>query len=453
MLQTTNIHMKSFLLILLTVSFQLTVFSQSPIVLDRVVAIVGDYTVLQSDIEDQYKQYRAQGVTIPDLKCEILRDLLEEKLMLNQAKIDSFEVSEGAVESQLESRMQYFIGMIGSQEELEAYFEKTMLEIKADFRESMRNQMITQQMHQTITQDIKVSPMEVRSFYNRMHKDSIPIINTSVEIQQIVAYPVLSEQAVFEVKERLLDFRRRVSEGESFETLAILYSEDGSASAGGEIGFLTKAELDPEYAKAAFSLKENQISKIVESAFGFHLIQLISRKDDRANTRHILLKPTVSTDARKKAVTKLDSVLTLVRADSLNFSTAAMYFSEDKNTRLSGGKVINPKTNSSLFELDQMDTKDYLVIRDMKVGDISEPYESIDENGKIIYKVVTLKSRIEPHKANLQQDYNLFQAAARNEKEKKLIDKWIREKQEETYIRIDNAVKSCEFLMKGWLVN
>jgi peptidyl-prolyl cis-trans isomerase SurA len=241
--------------------------------------------------------------------------------------------------------------------------------------------------------------------------------------------------------------------GESFETLAILYSEDGSASAGGEIGFLTKAELDPEYAKAAFSLKENQISKIVESAFGFHLIQLISRKDDRANTRHILLKPTVSTDARKKAVTKLDSVLTLVRADSLNFSTAAMYFSEDKNTRLSGGKVINPKTNSSLFELDQMDTKDYLVIRDMKVGDISEPYESIDENGKIIYKVVTLKSRIEPHKANLQQDYNLFQAAARNEKEKKLIDKWIREKQEETYIRIDNAVKSCEFLMKGWLVN
>ena len=445
--------MKSFLTIvfILFSSASIMVNSQ-PFILDRVVGIVGDYNVLQSDIENQYLQYTAQGANLPDMKCLILKDLLEQKLMLNQAKIDSIEVTDGSVETQLEQRMQHFISMIGSREELEEYFNKTILEIKDDFREDIKNQMITQRMHGEITGDIRVTPAEVRSFFNRMPKDSIPYINTKVELQQIVRYPVLSDQAVFVVKERMLNFRRRVTEGESFETLAILYSEDGSASNGGEIGFNSKTELDPEYAKAAFSLKEGQVSKIVESAFGFHLIQLIARRDDRVNTRHILLKPTITSDARKKAIEKLDSLLIFINTDSLTFTDAALYLSEDKNTRLSGGILVNPRTNSSFFELDQLDNKDYLVVRDMNVGDISAAYESIDENGKVIYKIVKLKDRIDPHRANLQQDYSLFQAAALREKEQRIIERWIREKQEETYVRIDNAVKSCAFLENGWLV-
>ena len=446
-----NHNMKSLLIIFSIFFLTNNLVRGQEFILDRVVAIVGDFIVLQSDVENQYMQYMAQGAKHPDLKCMILKDLLEEKLMLNQAKIDSIEISEGTVEMQLEQRMQHFINMIGSREELEEYFNKTIIEIKDDFRDAIRNQIITQRMHSEITGEMRISPAEVKSFINRMPKDSVPNINTKVEIQQIVAYPVLTEQAIFEVKERLLNYRRRIIEGESFETLAILYSEDGSASEGGEIGFLTKTELDPEYAKVAFSLKEGQVSKIVESAFGFHLIQLISRRDDRVNTRHILLKPPISSDARKKAVERLDSMVTIIRSDSLSFSNAARYFSEDKKTRLSGGIMVNSNTNSSFFELDQLDTRDYLVIRDMNLGDVSEPYESTDENGKVMFKIVKLRSREEPHRANLRQDYTLFQMMAMREKQEAVIDRWIREKQEETYFRVDNAVKSCEFLSSGWL--
>ena len=444
--------MKRFLYVFLFLYSFCNSLSGQSFVIDRVVAIVGDFVILQSDIENQYLQYRAQGASVPDLKCLILKDLLEEKLMLNQAKIDSIEVPDSKVEMQLEQRMQHFIGMIGSKEELEEYFNKTILEIKDDFREPMRNNLITQLIHNEITGDIRVTPSEVRSFYSRLPEDDKPFVDTRVELQQIVVNPVISDQAEFEVKERLLNMRRRIVEGESFETLAILYSEDGSASQGGEIGFFPKTELDPEYAKVAFSLKTGQVSKIVESAFGYHIIQLIERRDDRVNTRHILMKPTVTSESRRKAASRLDSILNYVRSDSLSFSRAAVLFSEDKSSRLSGGVIVNPQTNSSFFQLDELDAADYLLVRDMNVGDISEPYESKDENGKVIYKIIKLKSRIEPHQANLQQDYTLFQMMTLQEKREKIISKWIREKQEENYIRIDNSVKTCEFLINGWLV-
>ena len=423
-----------------------------PFILDRVAAIVGDYMVLQSDIESQYLQYRAQGQDVPDLKCMIFRELLEEKLMLNQAKIDSVEVSDGQVQMQLEQRIQHFINMIGSREELEQYFNKSILEIKTDFREPIKNQIITQKIQADITGDIAVTPSEIRTFFNKIPKDSLPFIDSQVEYEQIVMYPVLSDQAVFDVKERLLDLRRRITDGESFETLAILYSEDGSSSLGGEIGFMTKSELDAEYAKIAFSLKEGHVSKIVESAFGYHIIQLIERRDDRVNTRHILMKPQVSSEARNKAISRLDSIVNIIKTDTLDFITAARYFSEDKDTRLSGGLVINPYTNSSWFEYKQLDTKDYIVLRDMELDDVSAPFESTDENGKIIYKVVRLKSRTEPHRADLQLDYHLFQRMALQEKNMKVIQKWIREKQQETYIHVEEALQSCEFLRNGWLV-
>ena len=431
--------------------FSILSINAQSFIIDRVVAVVGDYTILQSDIEQQYLQYRAQGQTVPDMKCLIFKEFLEEKLLLNQAKIDSIQISESSVEMQLDQRLKYFISQIGSQEELEAYFNKTILQIKDDFRDMIRDQMLTQEMQKGITGSVKITPSEVKAFFNSIPKDSIPNIDAQVEMEQIVVYPKLGDDAVFEVREKLLELRKRVMEGESFETLAILYSSDGSASNGGEIGYMSKGELDAEYAKVAFSLKKGQVSKIVESQFGYHLIQLIDRKDDRVNTRHILMNPRITPDSRKKATERLDSVLVLIRSDSMNFGTAARYFSEDKNTSLNKGLLVNPYDNSSLFELKQLDSKDYLIVRDMKIGEISNPYETINENGKTLYKIVRLKSKTDPHKANLKQDYTLLQNMALAEKKGRVIQEWIREKQSETYIHIDESLNECDFLKKGWL--
>lgn len=421
-----------------------------PKMIDQVAGVVGDYIILQSDVENQFLQYRAQGINMPDLKCMIFKDFLEQKLLLNQAKIDSIEVAESTVELQLDQRMQFFINQIGSQEELEEYFNKSLLEIKEDFREALRNQLITGQMQNQITGTVKITPSEVRKFYNSMPVDSIPFIDAQVEIQQIVSYPPLEDDAVFEVKERLLELRRRIMEGESFETLAILYSEGPSASNGGDIGFSAKGELDPEYAKEAFSLKQNGVSKIVESDFGFHIIQLIERRDDRVRTRHILMKPKITMDARQKAIERLDSISMFIKADSLSFERAARLFSEDKNTAINQGILVNPKTGSSKFELKDLDTKDYLVARDMEVGEISDPFETVDENGKVIYKIIRILSKTDPHRANLQQDYMLLQQMALEEKKTKVIQDWIAEKRQETYYRIDPSFMECEVISEEW---
>jgi peptidyl-prolyl cis-trans isomerase SurA len=437
-----------FLGILFSFSF-LSIHAQYMI--DRVVAVVGDFTILQSDIEQQHLQYKAQGQSVPDMKCLIFKQFLEEKLLLNQAKIDSIQISESSVESQLDQRLQVFINQIGSQEELEAYFNKSILQIKEDFRDMIRNQMLTNEMQKSITGKVTITPSEVKAFYNSIPKDSIPNIDAQVELEQIVVYPKLGDDAVYAVREKLLDLRKRIMEGESFETLAILYSADGSASNGGEIGYMSKGELDPEYAKVAFSLKKGQVSKIVESQFGYHLIQLIDRKDDRVNTRHILMNPRITAEARKKATSRLDSILFLVRTDTLNFGTAARMYSEDKNTSLNKGQLVNPNTNSSLFELKQLDSKDYLVVRDLKVGEISNPYEAVDESGKTLFKTVRLKSKTDPHKANLRQDYTLLQNMALADKKQRVVEEWMHEKQNETYIHIDKSFLECDFLKKGWL--
>ncbi|MCF8380955.1 MAG: peptidylprolyl isomerase [Bacteroidales bacterium] len=443
--------MKKLLQILLgTILLTGSVFSQ-PMLIDKVVGIVGEYTILQSDIENQYLQYKAQGVNVPDLKCMIYRDFLEQKLMMNQAKIDSLEVSESNVEMSLDQRLDYFINQIGSVEELEAYFNKTVLEIKEDLRTVVRDQMITQKMQGVITGDIKTTPSEVRKFYNSLPTDSIPYIDAMVEIQHIMIYPALGDAAIFEVKERLLDLRKRILEGESFETLAILYSEGPSAPEGGDIGFLGKGELDAAYAKEAFSLKKGGVSKIVESDFGFHLIQLVERRDDKVRTRHILMKPRINIDARQKAISRLDSLAQLIRSDSISFEIAARYYSEDKSTAINKGLMVNPRTNSSQFELKQLDTKDYEIARDLELGEVSKPYESLDENHKTVYKIIKLKSRTDPHRANLKQDYLLLQNMALEEKKQLIIEEWILEKKNETYFKIDPLYQDCIPLKGIWI--
>lgn len=413
-------------------------------ILDRVVAVVGDFTILQSDIEQEYLQMKMSGMYIPpDARCRIFNNYINQKLLVAQAKIDSVEISPDQVEMQINARMDYFISQFGSQEEMEDYFGKSIFDIKDDMREAVREQMLTQEVQSTIIEDVSTTPSDVKEFFKNLPKDSIPYINSQVELEQIVAYPPYSEEAVFEVKEKLLELRKRVMDGEDFGTLAILYSEGPSAARRGEIGYLLRSELDPAYADAAWLLKEGQVSKIVESSFGYHIIQLIDRKGDRINTRHILMKPKADANAKQKALSKLDSLRTVIEADSIPFEMAAKRFSEDENTSVNGGLIVNPQTNASTFELDELSTKDYYILRNMQVGDISDPYESEDTNGKSCYKLLMLKTRTEPHRANLKQDYLLLQNMALEKKKTEVINAWYEDKKANTYIRIDNSFKHC----------
>ncbi len=414
-------------------------------IIDRVVAVVGDFNILQSDIEQQYLQLKAGQPYLPDdVRCNIFNYFVQQKLLMNQAKIDSIEVTPEQVDQQLNMRLNSFISQFGSEEAMEEYFNKSMYEIREDLREAMREMIITQQVQQGIIGDIKITPSEVKSFYRNLPTDSIPYIDSEVKFSQIIIYPPVSEDAVFEVKERLLELRKRILDGENFATLAILYSDGPSASNGGEIGFHSRAELDPAYVEAAWSLKEGQVSKIVKTDFGYHIIQVIARQGDRVNTRHILLQPKIDAESKARALSRLDSLRTFIVNDSLTFQTAAKYYSQDKNTAANGGLVVNPQTNAASFKYDELDTKDYYVIRDMKVGEVSQPFETTDKTKKLCYKIIKLNNRTEPHRANLKDDYLLLQNMALVEKQNKVLQEWYEDKRKTTYIRIDDSFKACD---------
>jgi len=416
-----------------------------PLIIDRVVGVVGDFNVLQSDIEQQYLQMKMSGMyMIPEARCLIFNQFVEQKLLMAQAKIDSVEVGPDMVEMQMEARLDYFITQFGDQEEMESYFNKSIFDIKDDLREAIKEQMVTDEVRQSIIADVTTTPSDVKSYYRSLHTDSVPYINTEVELSQLVAYPRYSEEAIFEVKERMLELRKRVQEGEDFGTLAILYSEGPSASRRGELGFMMRGELDKAYATEAWTLNPGQVSKIVESSFGYHIIQMVERRGDRANTRHILMNPKADANAKQNAIHKLDSLKKFIDLDSISFDMAAKRFSEDRNTSVNGGLIVNPETLAATFELDQLDTKDYYMVRNMEVGDLSEPFESTDHKGKACYKVLYLKSRTEPHRANLKQDYLLLQNMALGYKNNEVMKAWYAEKKESTYIRVDHSFKHCD---------
>ncbi len=430
-------------------SISTAVFGQ-PVIIDEIVGVVGKNQILYSDIEDQYMQLMAQGVKPIPSKCQIFEDMLAQKLLVNQAEVDSLVVEEGQVEMELNDRINYFVSQIGTEERLVEYFGKSIIEIKEDMRDAVHDQILMQMMRREITANLTITPWEVRSFYNSLPDDSIPYIDAEVEINQIMIYPSTSEEAKFQVREKLLGLRERIIKGDNFATLAVLYSEGPSAPHGGDIGWATKADLDPAYAKAAFALKKGQVSKIIESAFGYHIIQLLDRHEDRVHTRHILMKPKISFDAKEAAFQKIDSIITLVRIDSLTFEQAAMRYSQDEDSRLNGGLMVNPYTGNTRFKLDQFETKEYYIIRDLKVGEISEYYESTDDKGNMVYKVVRLKSKTEPHKANLKQDYELLKQMTSQVKQNEVVDEWIEDKIKTTYIRISKPYSGCSFRIKGW---
>ncbi|MGM0530702.1 MAG: peptidylprolyl isomerase [Bacteroidota bacterium] len=423
--------------------------AQNQRLIDQVVAVVGDKTILQSDIESQLMQMRAEGMGSSNQRCDMLDQLISQKLLLIQAERDSIEVSNNQIEQQLNMRLRYFIRQIGSKEKLEDYYNKSIAEIRADFRDLLNEQLRTQKMRQQLIQDVTVSPSEVEEYYKNMPEDSIPMVNQKVQIAQIVKYPPETEEAAKEARQRLLELRKRIQDGEKFSTLAVLYSEDrGTSGKGGELGYRTADELDPEFADAAFSLQEDEMSGIVESSYGYHLIKLIGRREDEVNLRHILIKPDIDPEQRQKVTARLDSIATEIRKGNISFEKAAIEFSDDKQYKRNGGLLVNPEDASNEFEMDQLPQADYEAVKDLNEGEVSEPYQTQDDKGKMIFKVTKLQEKTKEHKANLENDFSTIQQKALNKKHQEVIQDWIKEKKANTYIHIDNSFKNCEITVQ-----
>ncbi|HOO69064.1 MAG: peptidylprolyl isomerase [Bacteroidales bacterium] len=423
---------------------------------DKVIALVGNEMIQLSAIEEEVQMQIMQGViSDKNIRCEILENMLVSKLMLNQARLDSLTVNEEYVELELENRLQDIKTRLGGEKATEEYFHKPIFRLKQEWRELFREQSLTRDMQSTITEGVQpLTPKDIEDFYRDTPKDSLPIIPTQYQLSQIVLYPP-KEEAVLMVKERLLEFRERILNGERFSTLATLYSQDPySARRGGELGMAAKQMYWPAFGDAAIVLKEGQVSQIVETPDGYHLIQLIEREGDMFNARHILLKPDVLSSDRIDCLNRLDSIGNAIKTDSLTFERAAILYSEDPPSRLNGGRMADENSGSMLFDKDQLKTNDYNVLKDMKEGDISPAFESRDNEGRegnVIYKIIRLDKIIPSHTANLEDDYNVIQNMAENKQRLDAIEAFIKEKQQTTYIRIDPLFRDCVFKRDGWI--
>lgn len=424
-------------------------------IVDEVIAVVGADAILKSDVEEMFYRMQAEGYDYEgDLKCKLLEDMLIQKLLLNQAILDSIEVSENSVMSQVEGRINFFISQIGSREKMEEYFNKNTFELKEYLRSVVREQMLTEQMKAQITEGITTTPAEVRYYYRNTNKDSIPTIPAEFEIQQIVLEPKVEQEEIDRIKGRLREFQTRANSGEDFSLMCILYSEDvNSARRGGELGFMGKGMLVPEFADVAFNLRDpSKVSRIVETEYGYHIIQLIERRGSRVNCRHLLMKPKISQDSREEAFMALDSIKQIINEETLGFDEAALYYSMDKDTRSNGGLLANPSTGSSKFEISDPNLPPDIakVAQGMNEGDISDPFSYINQKGKEVVAVIKLKSKTTAHTANLKDDYQRLKEEFLMQKKEQKLTEWIKEKQLDTYISIDDKWKDCEFEYSGW---
>jgi peptidyl-prolyl cis-trans isomerase SurA len=442
---------KKYILVTLLLIASGRIFSQEQVqgkIIDQVIAVVGGHIILESDIEAQYLQYRMQeGISgsSSTVKCSMLESMLYQKLLLNQAELDSVEVSDSQVEAEMDRRLRHYIGLLGSPEKFEEYYQKSILEFKDELRDQVRELIMVETVQDKITGDVKVTPTEVKSFFKTIPTDSIPLINTEVELLQIVKLPPVNREETEKVKNKLQEIRYRVLNGENFATLAILYSEDpGSAKNGGELGLFGRGEMYPAFEAAAFSLEKGAVSDLVETEAGYHILQMIERRGEYVNVRHILLRPKVSPYDLAQAKIKLDSISNQIKADKITFDEAVIKYSEDPSKN-NGGILINPMTGTSLFETDQLDPKVAFVIDKLEVGDISEPVQFQTQENKDAYRILYMKKRTEPHKANLKQDYDKIQAWATEDKKQKVINKWISNKAGQTYVKINDAYKDCSF--------
>lgn len=427
-------------------------------VIDEVVWVVGDEAILKSDVEGERLNAQYEGRKFDgDPYCIIPEELAVQKLFMHQAELDSVIVSEQEVLGELERRTNWLIDQIGSKEKMEEYYNKTYTQIREMLRENIRSGMTVQKMQQKIMGDIRVVPADVRRYFSGLPQDSIPYVPTQVEVQIVTLEPKIPQEEIDRVKKALRDYTEQVTEGKiAFSTLARLYSEDeGSRRRGGELGFMGRGELVPEFANVAFNLQSpDKISKIVESEFGFHIIQLIEKRGDRINTRHILLKPKVEEKDMEAAIMRLDSVAKDIRNAKFSFDEAATYISQDKDTRNNHGLMANPKSGTARFEMQdlaQVSQEVAKTIEGLNVGEVSEPFTMINAKGKEICAIVKLKARIDGHKATITEDYQRLKSIVQAKLGEEKIQKWIKDKQKSTYVRINEDWVKCDFKYPGWV--
>lgn len=427
-------------------------FSQQ--LIDQIVAVVGDEIILESEIEAQAIQLRSQGYTgTRDVNCEVLEEMLFQKLLILQAQLDSVEVTPSEVDGELSRRLSVFINQLGSEQKLEEYYGKSMSDIRSEFREMIREQLLTQRMQQQLTADISVTPSEVKKFFNKIPEDSIPFLPATYQIKQIAVYPKVSDKERDRCKRVINEYRDRVINGDDFSTLAVLYSDDpGSSPSGGELGFVSRTDLVPEFAAAAFNLKStDDVSRVVETEFGYHILQLIERRGNLVNVRHILVTPRTGRSSENEAKAALENVRESVLTDSISFEEAAAEYSEDEMSANSGGTMQNMQTGKTWFTEDELDPLARDVLKRLKPGEISKVIKTRDMRGKTVYKFFKLERKIKAHQANLKDDYQRFQETAVAEKKQKKIQNWIEETLETTYVRVDSSYMNCKFEYADWV--
>ncbi|MGN1257618.1 MAG: peptidylprolyl isomerase [Candidatus Limisoma sp.] len=422
---------------------------------EEVAWVVGDEPIYKSQIEEQYSQAQYEGTNIEgNPYCVIPERLAIEKLYLHQAVIDTVEVEESQVLPEVNARINLFIENLGSKEKVEEYFRKSIPEMREQLIELMKNQYTIQRVQQELTKDIKATPADVRKYFDSLSSDSVPFIPMQVEVQVISIKPTIPQAEIDEVKSRLRDYARRVNSGETeFSTLAILYSQDGSAARGGEIGFKGRTELLQEYASVAFNLTDpKKASKIVETEAGYHIIQLIEKRGDKINTRHILLKPRVSDKELTDGIMRLDSLRSDILDKKFTFEDAAPYVSQDKDTRNNQGLMINPKTLTPKFEMSQLPQEIAKEVDKLQPGEISNAFMMIDPStNREIVAIVKLRNRIEGHKANLRDDYEVVKKMYEASAKDKILRDWLAKKINDTYTYIEEGWRNCEFEHKGWI--
>lgn len=423
---------------------------------DKSIAIVGNEVITISDIEQEVQTMRASGMASDqNLRCEILEQMLESKLYLMQARLDSLKINRDMVEAQLSQRIDQIRTGLGGDEQVEEYFHKPLYKLRQEWRQQFENMSLTQQEQQEIASKIpEITPYDVKQYVDTVDVTNLPVIPIKYKMSHICVYPD-REAAAMVVKEKLLSLRERIINGEKFATLARLYSEDpGSARKGGELGMASKSIFWPAFSDAAMALKPGVISQIVETPDGFHIIEVLEKKGDMFNARHILIKPQYTVKDREKAFSRLDSIRTMI-VDSarISFDMAARFYSEDSATRTNGGQMADPSTGSSYFEIDQLKPQDYEAIKDLEVGQMSMPIESLDNEGRdgnLVYKIIRLDKILPSHTATFENDYTVLLDVVRNEKQVEAVNKFLDEKIEGTYIRIDPMFSDCDFSRSGW---
>lgn len=426
--------------------------------IDGTMWIVGENSILRSEIEEQRLMAQYNGTRFEgNAACAIAEQIAVQHLFLHQATLDSIVANEGQVSMRVNMQINQYIAEIGSQEKLEEYFKKSLNEIREELFDIMKKQMIVQEVQQKIIGNTKISPSEVRKFYNELKEDSIPTMPATVEVQIIRLEPLVSENDKEDVKNSLRQLAERVNKGNAdFTMLARLYSEDeGTAKQGGDLGFFSRGMMEPEFSNVAFDLQEEgKVSRVVETVYGYHIIQLVERKGDRIRCRHILMRPKVASDVKRSTTERLDSIAFIINNGSVTFEEAAARFSSDKSTRLNGGLMSNPNNASSRFEYQNLPSEIAREVYNMKKGEISKPFAMIDAQlGKEVYVVVKVKDKLDAHKANLTDDYQVIKRYCENVRSEEVIKNWIKNKIKETYIYIHPELSNCKFEYDSWIKN